>query len=188
MDDPNPSQGSDSLCCEDPKRCRQVGCHLGWIAALIGKWLRAGKFRTYEFDEIFSIAYIEADQLLTKKYEPARATVCTFLSRFLYSRVHYRILVQIGGQRKTRDGWVKPSPLNHDHGIHSKQTESEMSLEETEFVDSIHPDLRRLVVRILDGETIEEIAADEKTLFEESDHSADEIRQMLMSEFRRITQ
>lgn len=63
-----------------------------------------------------------------------------------------------------------------------------MSLEETEFVDSIHPDLRRLVVRILDGETIEEIAADEKTLFEESDHSADEIRQMLMSEFRRITQ
>jgi hypothetical protein len=87
--------------------------HLGFLTLWVGEAHRARRFPLWERDEVLSEAYIQADRLLTTVYDPERATVVTFLKRFLPGAVHYRYWTS-NGFRFTADGPRLKLPVTYD--------------------------------------------------------------------------
>lgn len=186
MDRHDPSQGPPSDGTRDRRRSKDVADHLGYLIVLVGRWQARGFLRTFERDEVLSVAYLEADRLLTKKYDPARSTATTFLSRYLLSRTTYAMLTSYG-QRKTPDGWRTVAVVS-DTIDSSEIPDTTAALDLEDLILSIHPDLRDTARRIASGESLDSIAAEyaEAPLFEsllwEDCNPSDTLRQMLRSE------
>ena len=148
-----------------------------------------------------SIAFLEADRLLRQKYNPERATVSTFLSKWLFGRTVYRILVE-SGQRKRVGGWIRPEREWCDDEFGGRSDPPSQGLrpdQEAELADLIrhlHPDIRSVVVRLAGGMTIREIIdEDSRTpLFDTRqmgtnlDQEEQELLKILRSEVRRVTE
>lgn len=81
-----------------------MSLHLKFLFSLAHRWRRETVLRAFEFDEILSVAYLEADHLLRNKYDPTKTTVTTFLNAYLWGRVEYALL-RGTGMRKREDGW-----------------------------------------------------------------------------------
>jgi hypothetical protein len=112
-------------------------------------------FRNAEEDELFSIAYIEATDLLKNKYRPV-ATVSTFLKRYLYGRVEYRYLTKVRGLKRWSNRYECPPP--RDGPLQSSGVSSKLEVEE--LIALLHPDIQPLARAIADGDSIEQVARD----------------------------
>lgn len=138
----------------------------------------------------------EADRLLREKYDPSRATVTSFLSSFLPSRVTYRLIRGIG--KRYRNGtWISEQDLLRDNRIHKPTNPdfvAEVDLED--LVEACHPDTRPIFRELLAGKTVDEIALEEVAgqTFESGRKRAAalrerrvELQQILAIEWRRLT-
>ena len=139
---------------EDRRRSRDVTRHIGFITTLVARWHGRGHFRRLPFDELKNIAVLEADRLLRSKYDPDRATVSSFLSSYLFSRVEYAVGTS-QGRRKRREGWVSITDL--DPPARQREEQPDQAAEFEDALESIHPDFRDICRRLSEGETIDEI-------------------------------
>jgi len=198
MDDSTESERSGQIRGEDQRRSRNASDHIGWLKRLVGFWVTKTPLRRFEPDELLSIAYIEADDLLTRKYRPEISTAAFFLSRFLYSRVQYRALTLLEGNRKRPAGWMPSAVFSCENleafEIASDELDSSQDLTWADLIDLFHPDVRSVVARIAGGLSIDEIVEEDFSmpLFEymNEGNSIDEHRSdlilMLRSEYRRL--
>lgn len=145
-------------------------------------------------------AFVEADRLLRSKYDPERATASTFLSKWLFGRTSYRILVE-HGKKKRSEGWKPTSTTIREDAEDTvdrrrgRSASPGESVELEDLIEAIHPDLRSVVRRLADGYTIEEIIREDQSapLFDSRDTSddaevaRDELLMMLRGFIRRIT-
>ena len=181
----------------DRRQSSNVNDHAGLIISLVTRWRRAGHLRNFDRDEVVNTAFIEAERLLRTKYNSERATVSTFLSRWLFGRTVYRVLVDIG-QRKRMEGWIRPeqswetkegrtrSPRQSNRSMPDELPEME------DLIQSVHPDLRSVVRRLSEGMTIAEIIEednqtplfDTRTMPEDKEEAEQELLSILQSELR----
>ena len=138
------------------------------------------------FDEIKHIAVLEADRLLKSKYDPKRATVSSFLSSYLYSRVEYQFGTS-QGRKKRRQGWIPVRDL--DPPARQREPPPNQQTDFEDFIQSLHPDFRDICRRIGYGETLEEILKELQStpLFNSLDSNTitmDELLSMLRSTLR----
>jgi len=171
---------------------RDVRDHIGLITTLCLLWKRRSKFPAVDFHELKSISIIEADRLLRVKFDPERSSASTFLHRFLVGRVEYEI-GKSSGKRKHAAGWISPHRLDPPR-VNLTQRPDEI-VEWQDTLQAIHPDLRDVVVRISEGESLRTIATE---LFRipifnnisagcsSIDQVEKELRNMIRSELRRI--
>ena len=158
----------------------------------------------FDRDEVLSIAFLEAERLLRQKYNPERATVSTFLSKWLFGRTVYRILVE-SGQRKRAGGWIRPerewhhdeekSGLGESRGRNPGPPRPEQEVELEDLISHLHPDIRSVAERLAAGMTIQEIIAedsktplfDTRVMPEDEEKARHELLAILRSEIRRVT-
>ncbi len=186
MDDSTPTEGPPQDVGEGRRRSKDVHRHHGFITNLCVRWRSSGYFRGTPFDELFNIALIEADRLLRDKYDPQRTTVSSFLTFYLFPRVEYRVL-RSAGQRKRPEGWIKSKDL--DPPAIQREPPPHQATDWEDFLAAAHPDLRSVIRRLGDGQTIDEILAEDEAipLFDSvRDSSRDELLAMLRSEVRRL--
>jgi hypothetical protein len=166
VDDPASGRSDAQAGGADRKRSRDVNDHMGWLIKLVSKWQSKGKLAQYERDELISIAFIEARSLLRDKYDPSKSTVTTFLSRFLYSRVHYWVMVQIGGYRKTPNGWV--SVQNYDQPSAIVDPPPLKDREDLDgIIELIHTDLKSAAIRLSEGASLTDVVSEDRGVFAE---------------------
>ena len=139
---------------DDRRRSRDVSRHIGFLTVLVSRWHRRGRFRQLPFDELKNIAVLEADRLLRLKYDPERATVSSFLSSYLYSRVEYHVGTS-QGRRKRREGWISITDL--DPPARQREPPPDQATDFEDALESIHPDFREICRRLSQGETIDDI-------------------------------
>tara|TARA_Y100001973_G_scaffold56773_1_gene83777 strand:- start:526 stop:1101 length:576 start_codon:yes stop_codon:yes gene_type:complete len=154
MDDDVPSEASGGDGEEDRRRSRDVSRHFGFITTLVARWNGRGHFRGLPFDELKHIAIIEADRLLRDKYDPELATVSSFFSSYLFSRVEYAVGTS-QGRRKRREGWIAITDL--DPPARQREPPPEQATDLEDLIRSIHPDFRDICRRLAEGETLDEI-------------------------------
>jgi len=198
MDDSTKSKGSGSPFGEDPRRSREASDHLGWIITLVRQWRRNRDLGRFEEDELISIAFIETDDLLRRKYDPDLATVPVFLSRFLFSRVQYRALTLLEGNRKRPAGWVQSVVFSTEEvetGLHQSKNRTPLEIAAwNDLVESSHPDVKSVLIRIGEGQTVDEILAEDMNLplfeylgrYGSFDESKRELISILLSELKRL--
>lgn len=149
-DGPEGVRATDRRFDPDPRR------HLGIIAIFVREYARLPTFNGAEEDELFSIAYIEAADLLANKYKPI-CTVSTFLRRYLYGRVEYRYLTKVRGLKRWDNRYERPPPREQrmvDMPHSTLQTE--------EILSSLHPDIRPMAEAIANGDSLETVAQNHK--------------------------
>ena len=150
MDGPGQGSGTAEIDREDPRRTPDVSLHLNYLRTLVARW-RKTALRSFEFDEILSVAYIEADELLRNKYDPTRTTVTTFLRSFLFGRVQYALLRSMD-MRKREDGWKTAK-----HLVQPAKESEKNHIDDLEFEDlicSLPIDLQETARRLADGDTL----------------------------------
>jgi len=152
-----PSEGSRKDSRDDRRRSRDVSRHLGFITVLVSRWHGRGHFQRLPFDELRNIAVLEADRLLRSKYDPERATVSSFLSSYLFSRVEYAVGTS-QGRRKRREGWVAITDL--DPPARQREPPPDQATDFEDALKSIHPDFRDICRRLSEGETIDDVLED----------------------------
>lgn len=123
------------------------------IFKLVGTWSR-GSLRQFEFEEILSVAYLEAARVLEIRFDPDRGTASTYLSRYLYGFVQYRLL-RDSGKRKTRTGWIEEK--RRDPPAKKREAAPQRVAEIEEIVARMHPDLREAATRLAQGDSIEDL-------------------------------
>jgi len=125
---------------------------LGYLYELVAKYRKQTGLDKFEFEEVLSVAYIEAEQLLREKYDPEKATVTTFLSSFLYGRVSYRLL-RSTGMRKRLDGWKKPSQITPPQSIpYAEHPLEAVQLED--LINSLPEKLQETARRVAQGDDL----------------------------------
>tara|TARA_R100001086_G_scaffold169725_2_gene92491 strand:+ start:361 stop:810 length:450 start_codon:yes stop_codon:yes gene_type:complete len=148
-----------------------------------------------------SIAFLEAERLLRQKYNPERATVSTFLGKWLFGRTVYRILVE-SGQRKRIGGWIRPERqwCHSEEGRMSDPASGEASPEHgtelEDLLDQIHPDIRGVAERLAEGMSVRDVVEEDSRspLFDTRqmegnlDLAEQELLAILRSEVRRVTE
>ena len=162
-------------------------------------WRKHQSLARFEEDELISIAFIESDDLLKRKYNPEISTASYFLSKFLFSRVQYRALTLLEGNRKRPTGWIQSVVFSTEQietGMHIDKGDSPVeNVIWDDLVESVHPDVKSALVRIGQGQTIDEILAEDMDmpLFEylgrhgSFSESKRELLSILKSELRRLT-
>ncbi len=121
-----------------------------------------------------SIAVIEATDLLLNKYDPTRATVSTFLKKYLLGRLDYRWRTQELGQKRWSNKWCQPEHQPKD--IQRSPVEDAQFLE---IMQTVHPDLLDPIRDLAGGADLVEIAKG-------YGYEAEELRKMLASELRKF--
>ena len=199
MDDPAESGRHLPVRRDDLKRSRDASDHQGWIIQLVRMWRKHQSLARFEEDELISIAFIESDDLLKRKYNPEISTASYFLSKFLFSRVQYRALTLLEGNRKRPTGWIQSVVFSTEQietGMHIDKGDSPVeNVIWDDLVESVHPDVKSALVRIGQGQTIDEILAEDMDmpLFEylgrhgSFSESKRELLSILKSELRRLT-
>jgi hypothetical protein len=186
MDSPTPGKGSAPTGREALRRSRDVWDHQGFITNLVVRWRTAKHLAEFSHAEVLSAALLEGERLLRGKFDPTRGTAATCLSKFLFSRVQYRLLTA-AGKKKTPEGWIDSSKL--DTPARQREPPPHQATDWEDLLAAIHPDLRPIVRRIGEGEDIDHILAEEESapLFDSfRDSSREELLSMLRSEVRRI--
>lgn len=166
-----------------------MSLHLNFLRSLAGRWKQTA-LRSFEFDEILSVSYIEAEQLLRTKYDPAQTTVTTFLSSFLFGRVQYTLL---RGQdmRKREDGWKTIEQL-----APRPKSEERTGLDELELCDlisSLPIDLQETARRLAEGDSLFKVLVGfDRPSFDTADEASslfdpfvDQVRELLREAIRR---
>ena len=185
----------------DRRRSADVNQHVGLIVSLVTRWRRSGHLTRFDRDEVVSIAFLEAERLLRQKYNPERATVSTFLSKWLFGRTVYRILVE-SGQRKRVGGWIRPErewchlESTGRSDPPSREADSEQDLDLADLIRHLHPDIRSVAQRLSEGMTIRAIIDedtrtplfDTRDMGEDPDQAEQELLAILRSEVRRATE
>ncbi len=134
---------------------RDVGDHIGFVFTLVENWKRTKRLEGFEFDEIVSVSLIEAERVLRTKYDPKKGTVTTYLSRYLFGFVQYRLLKN-EGKRKTPNGWIPVVKTVAPSGPKEFDPATLVGLED--LFDRVHPSLRPILRRLSEGDDLEEIA------------------------------
>lgn len=128
------------------------------IVRLVGAWTRSGVLSDFEYEEILSTAYLQAERILRTRFDPDRGTAATYLSRYLFGFVHYWLLRQ-AGKRKTRTGWIEEK--RRDPPARQREIDPADQIELEDLISALHPDLRDLARRLSLGDSLEEIVAEE---------------------------
>ena len=138
----------------------------------------------------------EADRLLREKYDPSRATVSSFLTVFLPSRVTYRLL-RGEGMRYRSGKWYTERELTTDARMRkTPQPKPHDQVDLEDLLAACHPATRPVFRSLLAGKTVEEVALDEisSQTFESTVQRAkaletriQELRDILAHEWRRLT-
>ncbi len=132
--------------------------HVGFLIDLVGKWERKPHLRHFGRDTMLTVAYIEAERVLRTKFDPAKGTATTYLSRFLLGFVQYRLLHD-DYRRKTPAGWV--DARDRDPSARQREVDPADQIEIEDAIESMHPDLRAAARRLAAGDTLEQIVRDE---------------------------
>ena len=122
--------------------------HLGFIYQSAGRWRKQTALKAFEFEEVVSVAYLEADRLLREKYDPAKATVTTFLGSYLYGRVEYELL-RSTGRRKRADGWKLPIQL--DRAKPPLEVDARNAVDIEDLIQSLPKNLQDTARRLSQG-------------------------------------
>lgn len=123
---------------------------------------------------LMSIAVIEATHLLTTKYDPTRATVSTFLKKYLLGRVDYRFRTHELGQKRWSNKWCQPR-----HEPKEFQRSPIADAQFKEILETVHPDLLDPIRDLAGGGDIITVAKD-------YGYEPEELRKMLASELRQF--
>ena len=189
MDDPSEPRRPNSPGGSDRRGSRNVNDHLPWINSLTTRWRKT--FFFVEHDEVFNTAVVEADRLLRQKFDPSRGTVTTFLGKYLFGRVEYRLKIE-NGQKKRPHGWVREiGNFSHDPSDYGG---GEKGVDFVEVLDKARPVFRAIMLRLIEGETFEQIvlrfeSRGRKSLDpEELQRRVDRLRIDVLNEYRRLTQ
>ena len=186
MDSPAQGKGSAKARREGLRRSRRVWDHQGFITNLVVKWRSAGHLAEFSHTEVLNAAIVEGERLLRVKFDPELGTASTCLSKFLFSRVQYRLLVSVG-KKKTPTGWVDSRSL--DEPSRQREPPPHQNTDWEDLLGSAHPDLRSVMRRIGEGMTIDEILNEDEAvpLFDTlRERSRDELLSILRSEVRRL--
>lgn len=127
------------------------------IHRLVSTWKRTNHLLDFSYDEVLSVAYLEAARILEERFDPERGTASTYLSRYLFGYVQYR-LIRDTGKRKTRKGWVHPS--RRDPPSRHREVDSALLVELEELIAGMHPDLQDIARRLAAGDDLEAIVAE----------------------------
>ena len=172
---------------------RDVRDHIGLITNLCVTWRRRNRFTGVDFHELKSISIIEADRLLRVKFDPETSSASTFLHCFLLGRVEYEI-GKSAGKRKHAEGWVHPRKLDPPRMNLTLRPDQIVEWEDT--LKAVHPDLRDVVFRLSEGESLHAIASElfRVPIFNNIsaccssvEMLAEELKTMIASELRRIS-
>jgi hypothetical protein len=193
MGDPPESERPSKTGDEDRRRSRSVNDHIGFISILCGRWRKSGRLNEYQHEEVLNASIVEAERLLRETYDPSRSTACSFLSRWLFGRTSYRLLVQ-SGKRKTSSGWrLRVVPDSDGGGIWSAVGKDSSEVELEDLLANMHPDLRGVARRLSEGESLDDLAIElaEAPLFDTSGRQDPtviraELLAMLQRELRRL--
>lgn len=188
MDSPAPGEGPAQIRRKDRRRSRDVWDHQGFITQLVVKWRVAGHLAEFPHPEVLSAAILEGERLLRVKFDPERGTASTCLSKFLFSRVQYRLLTA-SGKKKTPDGWLDSRKL--DEPARQREPPPHQATDWEDLLAAAHPDLRSVIKRIGEGQTIDEILDEDETipLFDtHREKSREDLLCILRSEVRRLIQ
>ena len=122
----DPARQTSRLQSKDRRYDGDIQQHVGLIIYFVRRWQQTnGLFREADTDELVSIAYIEAADLLEKKYDPRRSKVSTFLRRFLLGRVDYRFRTTVLGQKRWDNQFVNPEhDPRHNDAPHPEENAS----------------------------------------------------------------
>ena len=157
------------------------------IYTLVGAWARARHLREFEFDEILSVAYLEAERILRTRFEPDRGTATTYLQKYLFGFVQYRLLRDTG-KRKTPDGWIEPQKRDPPAWQREPQP-NHLALVE-DLIQEIHPDLQDVARRLAQGDGLADVV--DEASFDTSGEPASredqilDLQRLLATELRRI--
>ena len=157
------------------------------IFKLVGAWSRGSTLNQFQFEEILSVAYLEAARILERKFNPDLGTASTYLSRYLYGFVQYR-LIRDSGKRKTRTGWIEEK--RRDPPARQREADPADAIELEDLVARMHPDLRDSARRLAQGDSIEDLidgpSFDGSGCPVSRKDQALELRQILQIEMKRI--
>ena len=135
---------------------KNVDDHIGYITLLVVEWKRRGFFVNATEPEIRSIAYIEADRLLREKYDEQKATVTTFLRKYLLGRIDYYYRTGVLGQKKWDGRFINPAPTQREKIAPSPVDHCIFE----EVIEGLHPDFRAMARRIANGDDLAEVASE----------------------------
>jgi hypothetical protein len=186
MDSPAQGKGSAKTRREGLRRSRNVWDHQGFITQLVVKWRVAGHLAEFSHTEVLNAAIVEGERLLRVKFDPELGTASTCLSKFLFSRVQYRLLVSVG-KKKTPTGWVDSRSLDEPSRQREPPPHPEHRLGRPSRLRSSRSPIRHR--RIGEGMTIDEILNEDEAvpLFDTlRERSRDELLSILRSEVRRL--
>ena len=158
----------------DRRYSPDVHRHLGLIRAFIADWQRCGLLPTSDVEMLMSIAVIEATDLLLNKYDPTKATVSTFLKKYLIGRIDYRWRTQELGQKRWANKWCQPR-----HEPRELEGSPIADAQFQEILQTVHPDLLPPIRDLAGGSDLEEVAKD-------YGYQPQELRKMLASELRQF--
>lgn len=158
----------------DRRYSPEVQRHLGLIRVFIGQWQRCGLLKTTDTDMLMSIAVIETAHLLTTKYDPSRATVSTFLKKYLLGRIDYRFRTQELGLKRWQNKWCHPK-----HESKESTASPIADAQFNEIMETIHPDFIEPIRDLSEGQDIRTVA---KTY----GYKPEDLRKMLASELRQF--
>lgn len=127
------------------------------IHRLVATWKRTNHLLDFSYDEVLSVAYLEAARILEERFDPDRGTASTYLSRYLFGYVQYR-LIRDTGKRKTPKGWVHPR--RRDPPSRQRELEPTVLAELEELVALMHPELQDTARRLAAGDDLEAIVAE----------------------------
>ena len=86
---------------------RDANDHMGYLTDWVADKKRSGHFTLWDHDELLSQAYLTAQDLLNRNYDPNKGAVITYLDNFLWGRVFYAY-GKYHGWRYTKGKWVDP--------------------------------------------------------------------------------
>lgn len=133
--------------------------HIGWVRVLATKWSNRW-LTSWERDEIINAALLEGSRLLARKYDPARGSVTTFLSRFLYARTAYRLAVDKGYKSKPPPvGWIEETriaPL-----ARQRELDPAKIAEFEDLIQAADPSIQPIYRRLSQGEPLKRVLKEE---------------------------
>ena len=89
-----------------------VNLHIVFLTEWTSQMKSSGHFPLWDYNELFNQAYVIASDLLTKKYQPSRGSVVTFLRGFLWGKVLYSYGKSFGWRYRDSKWKVFETPLD----------------------------------------------------------------------------
>jgi hypothetical protein len=129
-----------------------VSLHINFLRSVANRWRKQTALSTFEFDEILSVCYIEAEHLLRTKYDPGKTTVTTFLNAYLWGRVEYTLL-RGTGMRKREDGWKTYQELAPPPPPPTSTPNETVELED--LIENLPINLQEVARRLSQGQSLE---------------------------------